>query len=74
MSLPPAERDAALLLDMLTWAGQAADFVRGLDEASFRASKLHQAAVTRVSRWWGRLLGVFRVRCGRPIRIFLGRL
>ena len=47
MSLPPAERDAALLLDMLTWAGQAADFVRDLDEASFHASKLHQAAVTR---------------------------
>jgi len=47
MSMTPAERDAALLLDMLTWAGHAADFLENMDEVAFRASKLHQAAVTR---------------------------
>ena len=47
MSMTPAERDAALLLDMLTWARHAADFLGDMDEAAFRASRLHQAAVTR---------------------------
>ena len=47
MSMTPAERDAALLLDMLTWADHAAEFLGDMDESAFRASKLHQAAVTR---------------------------
>lgn len=47
MSMTPAERDAALLLDMLTWARHAADFLENMDEVAFRESKLHQAAVTR---------------------------
>ncbi|MBM3587557.1 MAG: hypothetical protein FJX33_07060 [Alphaproteobacteria bacterium] len=47
MSMTPAERDAALLLDMLTWAGHAADLLENMDEVAFRASELHQAAVTR---------------------------
>ena len=46
MSMTPAERDAAQLLDILTWAGHAADSWENMDEAAFRASKLHQAAVT----------------------------
>ncbi len=45
--MTPAERDAALLLDMLTWAGHATDFLENMDEVAFRESKLHQAAVTR---------------------------
>jgi uncharacterized protein with HEPN domain len=34
-------RDAALLLDMLLAAQDAQSFVEGLDEAAFRASRLH---------------------------------
>ena len=60
MSMTPAERDAALLLDMLTWAGHAADFLENMDEVAFRESMLHQAAVTRcvavVGEAAGRLL------------------
>lgn len=41
------ERDAALLLDMLLAARDAQDFVEGLDEAAFLASRLHQNAVIR---------------------------
>jgi uncharacterized protein with HEPN domain len=40
-------RDAALLLDMLLAARDAQSFVEGLDEATFRASRLHQNAVIR---------------------------
>jgi len=40
-------RDAALLLDMLLAARDAVEFVAELDEASFEASRLHQAAVIR---------------------------
>jgi uncharacterized protein with HEPN domain len=40
-------RDAALLLDMLLAAQDAQSFVEGLDEAAFRASRLHQNAVIR---------------------------
>jgi uncharacterized protein with HEPN domain len=40
-------RDAALLLDMLLAARDAQSFVEGLDEAAFRASRLHQNAVIR---------------------------
>lgn len=64
MSLPPTERDAALLLDMLTWAEQAAGFVSDLDEACFHASKLHQAAVTRCIAVVGEAAG----RLSRPLR------
>jgi uncharacterized protein with HEPN domain len=43
----PGERDAALLLDMKLAAGDALSFVKGLDEAAFLASPLHQNAVVR---------------------------
>jgi hypothetical protein len=36
------ERDAALLLNMLFAARDAQGFVKGLDEAAFLASPLHQ--------------------------------
>jgi uncharacterized protein with HEPN domain len=41
------ERDAALLLDMLLAAHDAQEFIEGLDEAAFLASRLHQNAVIR---------------------------
>jgi uncharacterized protein with HEPN domain len=41
------ERDAALLLDMLLAARDAQDFIKGLDEAAFLQSRLHQNAVIR---------------------------
>lgn len=41
------ERDAALLLDMLLAARDAQDFVKGLDEAVFLGSRLHQNAAIR---------------------------
>jgi uncharacterized protein with HEPN domain len=41
------ERDAALLLDMLLAARDAQEFVAGLDEAAFVASRLHQNAAIR---------------------------
>ncbi len=41
------ERDAALLLDMLLAARDAQEFVEGLDEAAFLASRLHQNAAIR---------------------------
>jgi uncharacterized protein with HEPN domain len=41
------ERDAALLLDMLLAARDAQEFVEGLDEAAFVASRLHQNAAIR---------------------------
>jgi uncharacterized protein with HEPN domain len=41
------ERDAALLLDMLLAARDAQDFVEGLDEATFLASRLYQNATIR---------------------------
>lgn len=40
-------RDAALLLDMLLAASDAREFVDGIDEAEFQASRLHQNAVIR---------------------------
>ena len=43
----PSNRDAALLLDMLLAARDAASFVAGMDEAAFQASRLHQNAVIR---------------------------
>jgi hypothetical protein len=41
------ERDAALLLDMLLAARDARSFIKGLNEAAFLASRLHQNAVIR---------------------------
>ena len=64
MSMTPAERDAALLLDMLTWAAHAAAFLGDMDETAFRASKLHQAAVTRCIAVVGEAAG----RLSRPLR------
>jgi uncharacterized protein with HEPN domain len=43
----PPEREAALLLDMLLAARDAAGFVAELDESAFLASRLHQNAVIR---------------------------
>lgn len=40
-------RDDALLLDILLAAGDAREFVQGLDWAGFSNSKLHQSAVER---------------------------
>jgi uncharacterized protein with HEPN domain len=47
--MPPDRpaRDAALLLDMLLAARDAAQFVATMDEAAFMASRLHQNAVIR---------------------------
>lgn len=41
------DRDVALVLDMLSAARDAAEFVRGMDLDGFRASRLHQNAVIR---------------------------
>jgi uncharacterized protein with HEPN domain len=41
------DRERALLLDMALAADDACAFLRGLDEAAFMASRLHQAAVIR---------------------------
>lgn len=41
----PSERDAALILDMALAARDALEFVAGVDEAVFLASRLHQNAV-----------------------------
>lgn len=41
----PADRDAALLLDMVLAARDALGFVAALDEPGFLASRLHQNAV-----------------------------
>ncbi len=43
----PDRGDPGFLLDMLLAAEDAISFVAGMDEAAFRASKLHQAAVLR---------------------------
>jgi uncharacterized protein with HEPN domain len=43
----PADRDTALLLDMLLAARDARAFIAGLNEAAFVASRLHQNAVIR---------------------------
>jgi uncharacterized protein with HEPN domain len=40
-------KDASLLLDMPLAARDASTFVAGMDEAAFRASRLHQNAVIR---------------------------
>jgi len=64
MSMTPADRDAALLLDMLTWASHAAEFLENMDEAAFSESKLHQAAVTRCVAMVGEAAG----RLSRTLR------
>ncbi|MFO1153858.1 MAG: HepT-like ribonuclease domain-containing protein [Rhodospirillales bacterium] len=47
MAETAADRDAALLLDMLLAARDASTFVVGMDLAAFMASRLHQNAVIR---------------------------
>lgn len=47
MAEPSADRDAALLLDMLLAARDARAFVAELNEAEFLDSRLHQNAVIR---------------------------
>ena len=42
-----SDADVSLLLDMLLAARDARDFLSGLDEADFLASRLHQNAVIR---------------------------
>jgi uncharacterized protein with HEPN domain len=51
------ERDAALLLDMLLAARDALGFVKGLDEAAFLNSRLHQNAVIRALEVIGEAAG-----------------
>jgi uncharacterized protein with HEPN domain len=53
----PADRDAALLLDMLLAAKDALDFVAGMDEAAFLESRLHQNAVIRALEVIGEAAG-----------------
>jgi uncharacterized protein with HEPN domain len=53
----PADRDAALVLDMLLAARDARDFVVGIDEAAFLASRLHQSAVIRALEVLGEAAG-----------------
>jgi uncharacterized protein with HEPN domain len=53
----PADRDAALLLDMLLAARDARGFVAGMDEAAFLASRLHQSAVNRALEVIGEAAG-----------------
>jgi uncharacterized protein with HEPN domain len=63
---PPAlpERDLALLWDMLLAARDAQNFVAGLDEAGFLASRLHQNAVIRALEVLGEAAGrVSRESC-----------
>lgn len=47
MAEADADRDSALLLDMLLAARDAHGFVEGLDETAFLASRLHQNVVIR---------------------------
>jgi uncharacterized protein with HEPN domain len=47
MPLKPGERDLGFVLDILLSAEDAIEFVDGLREAEFFASKLHQHAVMR---------------------------
>jgi uncharacterized protein with HEPN domain len=64
--MPPdlPERDLALLWDMRLAARDARDFVGGLDEAAFLASRLHQAAVIRALEVLGEAAGrVSRESC-----------
>ncbi len=57
MAEPVSERDAALLLDMLLAAQDAAHFIDGLDEPGFLASRLHQNAVIRALEVIGEAAG-----------------
>ncbi len=77
MSMPAAERDAALLLDILAAAGDAASFLVGLDLAAFRASRLHQAAVIRCLEVVGEAASRLSPACrngiaGVPWRLIIG--
>jgi uncharacterized protein with HEPN domain len=53
----PADRDAALLLDMLLAARDPRGFVAGMEEAAFLASRLHQNAVIRALEVIGEAAG-----------------
>jgi uncharacterized protein with HEPN domain len=77
MTLAAAERDAALLLDILSAAGDAETFLVGLDLAAFRASKLHQAAVIRCLEVVGEAASRLSPACrngitGVPWRLVIG--
>lgn len=70
-------RDAALLLDMLLAAQDAREFVAGIDEAAFLASRLHQNAVIRslevIGEAAGKVSPAFRAaQAGIPWREITG--
>jgi uncharacterized protein with HEPN domain len=50
-------RDAGLMLDMLIHARDALDFIEGLDETAFLASRLHQSATIRALEVIGEAAG-----------------
>lgn len=50
-------RDAGLLLDMLLHARDALEFVQGLEETAFLASRLHQSATIRALEVIGEAAG-----------------
>jgi uncharacterized protein with HEPN domain len=51
------KQDAALFLDMLVAARDAIEFVEGLDETAFLASRLHQSAAIRALEVIGEAAG-----------------
>lgn len=57
MAREAGSSDAALLLDMLTAARDARDFVAGMEEQDFRDSRLHQNAVIRAVEVIGEAAG-----------------
>ena len=57
----PAERDAALILDMLLAARDAVNFVATTNAAAFMASRLHQFAVIRALEVLGEAAGKYRL-------------
>lgn len=57
-------RDEALPLAMLLAAGEALQFVAGLDRVQFEASRLHQAAVIRSLE----VIGEAASRVSAPVR------
>lgn len=63
-----APRDAILVWDIILAGEDALEFVAGMDEAAFRASKLHQYAVIRgleiVGEASGQLSAGFRLARG----------
>jgi uncharacterized protein with HEPN domain len=51
------DADVSFLLDMILAARDAGNFLAGLDEAAFMASRLHQAAVIRALEIIGEAAG-----------------